>query len=121
MWGYTVLRSSMLKFLLVLFVTLASQTAAAASVEGKIVAGGGIDDLGLVVETADGKRIDAYCLDKCGDWFLEDDKGEGQRLKPALRGKRVRLEYVRERNRDRIAGPGADEQLNFIKSVKFTN
>lgn len=105
--------------LLLVCIAFACQAATASSVEGVVVSGGGIDDMGLVVETTDGKRIDAYCVDRCGDWFESTGQGDEQRLKRGIRGKSVRLEYAREPNRGRIAGLDADEPLNFIRSVRF--
>ncbi|MFC6840842.1 hypothetical protein [Xanthomonas theicola] len=38
-------------------------------------------------------------------------------LKKAVKGKRVALEYATKANGDRIAGPGPDERLLFVKSL----
>jgi len=99
-----------------------SQLAFAESISGKLVTGGGTDDMRLGVRTAEGNTIDAHCFDTCGDWFIE--KGDGSPLfilKKHLLGKKVSMEYAIEPNNDRIAGPGKDEPVLIIKKVRFVH
>ena len=98
-------------------ILLAPALAFAAEVTGTLIAGGGIDDNSLTIRTPQGKQVMAYCVDRCGDWFKEDASTGGYSLKPAMKGKKVSMQYVVEPNRDRIAGPGADERLAFIRTV----
>lgn len=87
---------------------------------GKLLDGGGIDDLSVTVRAADGKEVQAYCDGKCGDWFEDSTDGsDGQSLSKSFKGKMVTLSIVTERNGDRIAGPGEDEALVFIKSAEL--
>ncbi|WP_137940092.1 hypothetical protein [Chitinivorax sp. B] len=72
----------------------------------------------IVVQAPNGKKITAYCTDKCGDWF-EADANDISSLKKALKGKTVILKYQAEPNRDRIAGPSSDETLVFVKQIEF--
>lgn len=91
----------------------------AAEVTGTLLAGGGIDDNSLTIRTPQGKQVMAYCLDRCGDWFREDANTGGTTLKPALKGRKVHMQYAVEPNRDRVAGPGSDEPLAFIHQVRI--
>ena len=88
-------------------------------VKGKLVGGGGIDNYFLRIRLDDGKVIHAYCTTRCGDWFTDPDKNDVVKLKPGLRGKQVSARIVTERNGGRIAGPGEDDSLEFIKSAKI--
>ncbi|MET7142539.1 hypothetical protein M3S04_12945 [Xanthomonas sp. PPL139] len=94
-------------------------TALAASVTGTLVEGGGIDDMSIVVRAADGRQVEAYCTVQCGDWFVVEAESEVSVLKKALKGRQVALEYATEANGDRIAGPGPDERLRFVKRVRL--
>lgn len=91
----------------------------AEALSGTLIAGGGIDDLSLTVQKANGQQIIVYCNNLCGDWFIEDPSTESRHLKKALRHARIELEYKAARNRGRIAGPGDDEVLNFLKKVQL--
>jgi hypothetical protein len=93
--------------------------ALAASLAGTLRDGGGIDDLRVVVQPATGQRVTAYCDGHCGDWFDEDPASGGSRLKKALVGRQVLLDHRREPNRDRIAGPGSDDALDFVKKIEL--
>lgn len=93
--------------------------ALAASLSGTLRGGGGIDDLHIVVQSATGQRVTAYCDGHCGDWFDEDAESEGSRLKKKFVGRQVQLDYRREPNKDRIAGPGQDEALDFVKKIEL--
>jgi hypothetical protein len=86
--------------------------------EGKIVSGGGIDDMQMGVKVSSSQTISAYCNSQCGDWFIEDDDAV-YHLKPRMIGRKVRIVVKREPNDGRIAGPSDDEALLFIKSVKL--
>lgn len=105
--------------LLLAVIGLFPSSVLAATVTGTLVAGGGIDDHSIDIKTAKGQIVTAYCHSVCGPWFTEPDQNEAVYLKKALRGKKVVLEYVTESNRNRIAGPGDDEPLNFIKKIQF--
>jgi len=98
---------------------IAPTLAFSAEVTGTLLAGGGIDDNSLTIRTAQGKQVTAYCIDRCGDWFREDANTGGTTLKPTLKGRKVSMQYAVEPNRDRIAGPGADEPLAFIRTVRI--
>jgi len=104
---------------LLFFIASFSSSAIAATVSGPLVGGGGIDDMRLEVRTKGGQTVTAYCRTKCGPWFYPPDKHEVVLLKKALRGKKVLMEYVTEPNRERIAGPGFDEPVNFIRNLQF--
>ena len=93
--------------------------ALAASLTGTLRDGGGIDDLHVVVQPAAGQRVTAYCDGHCGDWFDEDPASGGSRLKKALVGRQVLLDHRREPNRDRVAGPGSDDALDFVKKIEL--
>lgn len=102
--------------------TAAAPTASSApdgSFEGVLVAGGGIDDNSVTVRRADGKRVQAWCTQACGDWFESVGEYDEQRLKPAYVGKRVAVAVRTERNNGRIAGPGEEELLPFVKAIRF--
>jgi hypothetical protein len=94
--------------------------ALAATLSGTLRGGGGIDDLHVVVQSATGQRITAYCDGHCGDWFDEDAESGGSRLKKALIGRQVTLDHRREPNRNRIAGPGPDETLDFVRRIELS-
>ncbi len=72
----------------------------------------------IVVQTDDGKKITAYC-GNCGPWFVPGE-AESQQLKKNLRGQNVVLSYSTTLNKGRIAGPGDDEELHFVKSMDFS-
>lgn len=91
----------------------------AAPLTGQIVAGGGVDDLALVIKLDTGKTIDAYCNQKCGDWFDVDPETEAATLKKKLKGRRVEFEYQMEKNRGRIAGPADDDVVPLMKKIKL--
>jgi len=110
---------SMNRLLLLPLASLLPGLALAASLSGTLTAGGGIDDLSVTVRSASGQKIDVYCDQQCGDWFDEDKASEGYRLKKKLVGKQVLLDYRKEPNRDRIAGPGANDLLNFVKKIEL--
>lgn len=105
--------------LLLLLAALAPATAPAASITGTLVAGGGVDDMTIVVRAADGKKVEAYCATQCGDWFVAEPESDVFVLKQAFKGKRIALDYATEANGDRIAGPGPDDRLLFVKRVRL--
>ncbi|RFP11930.1 MULTISPECIES: hypothetical protein [unclassified Duganella] len=86
---------------------------------GRLMSGGGIDDVSVSVLSRDNAPIDAYCDGQCGDWFEPARNGEGVTLRPALIGKKVELSVATERNGKRIAGPDENERLLFVKSSKL--
>ena len=113
------------KFILLLTVLAFSTSAFSATYTGKLIGGGGIDDLSLRVKTSKGKQVDGYCqtVSVCDDWdalFFEDDKAI-YHLRPEYLNRKVKLTIVKRANRGRIAGPSDDEVLPFITQFKFLN
>jgi hypothetical protein len=96
---------------------LLPQAVFAATIAGALVEGGGIDDMHVVVKGV-GKEISAFCDQLCGDLFYTG-KHDVAYLKKNLRGKKVTLTYREENNKGRIAGPGEDERLIFVKKLEF--
>ena len=92
--------------------------ACAQTYEGKIVDGGGGDDMQIAVKVSSSLTVSAYCNRQCGDWFTEDEDAVFH-LKPKMVGRKVRVVVKREPNDGRIAGPSDDEEFLFIKSVKM--
>jgi len=86
-------------------------------VKGKLVDGGGGDDMSVTILSEQGRKINAYCNTKCGDWFVAASDGEYMTLNPKLKGKAVTATIATERNAGRVAGPGDDERFKFIKSI----
>lgn len=103
---------------LVLAGALVSGPAGAASVVGTLVGGGGTDDMRVDVRDAKGKIITAYCLDRCGDIFDGPDADDVVKVKPRYRNRKVKLDYVSDMNKDRIAGAG-EERLEFVKKLEL--
>lgn len=97
---------------------LAAAAAGAATVVGVLVGGGGSDDMRVDVRDAKGRVVSAYCLEACGDIFGDPDADEVVRLKPGYRKRKVKLDYFREMNKGRIAGPG-EEKLEFVKKLEI--
>ena len=95
------------------------QAAFATAANGVLVGGGGVDDMQVVVQTIDGRKVSAYCDNNCGDWFEEGDDTEVFTLKKEFKGKKVVLQYAVEPNRDRVVGPTHDEPLPFVKHLQF--
>ena len=85
--------------------------------EGKIVNGGGVDDMQIAVRVSSSLTVSAYCNSQCGDWFAEDEDAVFH-LKPKMIGRKVRIVVKREPNDGRIAGPSDDEEFLFIKRLK---
>lgn len=86
-------------------------------VKGRLVGGGGLDNYSLRIRPDHGPVIEAYCTNHCGDWFTAPDKNDVVKLKSKLFGKQVSVRVATERNNGRLAGPGDDEYLVFIKSA----
>jgi hypothetical protein len=86
-------------------------------VKGKLVDGGGGDDMSVTILSGQGRKINAYCAGQCGDWFVAAGDGEYMTLKPKLKGKAVTATIATERNAGRVAGPDDDERFKFIKSI----
>lgn len=105
--------------LLPLLALLPGLTAASTSFTGTLASGGGVDDMHVIVQSANGRRVMVYCNGHCGDWFDENTKDATFRLKKKLVGQRVLADYETEPNRDRIAGPGNDEILNFARKIEL--
>lgn len=89
------------------------------TISGTLISGGGIDDLSITIFTADGRRIQAYCVGNCGDWFARTDGGDETVLSPRFAGRTVVLTVAPETNRSRIVGPSKDEKLIFVKQVRL--
>ncbi|MBL8258847.1 MAG: hypothetical protein JNM60_03420 [Candidatus Competibacteraceae bacterium] len=85
---------------------------------GKIVSGGGIDDMQLSFKTHQRKTYSAYCNTKCGDWFVGDDDGIFN-LKKEIIGRHIKITIKMERNSGRVAGPSDEEEFYFIKRIEF--
>ncbi|SEJ43867.1 hypothetical protein SAMN05216567_105422 [Variovorax sp. OK605] len=105
--------------LLLPLLALLPGAALAATLSGTLRGGGGTDDMHIVVQSATGERVTAYCDGHCGDWFDEDAASGGSTLKKKLVGRQVLLDHRREPNRDRIAGPGPEEQLDFARKIEL--
>lgn len=86
-----------------------------------LIYGGGVDDYGLGLKDSKGKKIDAYCVGKCGAWFEPATEHDGENLKKKYIGKKVSAELSFEENRGRVVGPSDDEQFYFIKKIKLLN
>ncbi|MDP5239421.1 hypothetical protein Q9Q94_07755 [Uliginosibacterium sp. 31-16] len=86
---------------------------------GVLLGGGGLDDLSLSVQKPDGQKISAYCDGHCGDWFQETGESDVVTLKKSLRNRKVAIRVAKERNKDRIAGPGPGDILLFIKDIQL--
>ena len=89
------------------------------TLEGTLIAGGGIDDLSITIFTEDGRRVRAYCDGKCGDWFDSAEGSDETKLSPQFNGRKVVLSVTLEANKSRIAGPGTNEKLIFVKQVRL--
>lgn len=86
--------------------------------EGKLVDGGGIDDMQIIVRMSPSKSISAYCNRQCGDWFVEDDDAVSH-LRKSMVGRKVRVVVKREASAGRIAGPSDDEEFLFIQRLEL--
>ena len=96
---------------------LLPQAAFSATISGQLVGGGGGDDMSITVKDQHGKKVQAYCVGKCGDWFRQD-KDDISSLRKQFVGKKVDLTYQSEKNHDRMAGYGEDSgKLLFVKKV----
>lgn len=84
-----------------------------------ILNGGGVDDLSLILKDSKNKEIHAFCDQKCGNWFDADEDSGGEHIKKKFIGKKVQAELKLEINGDRVIGPGADAEFNFIKNIKL--
>ena len=104
--------------MLALALNLLSPSAHAQTYTGKIIAGGGIDDMQLSFRTDQRKTHSAYCNTKCGDWFVEDDQGISN-LKKEMIGRRIKITIRMERNDGRVAGPSDEEEFFFIQDIEF--
>lgn len=112
------LQSKKIEFILASLAFAGSAVAAPGElVKGKLVDGGGGDDMSVTILSDQGKKISAYCSTRCGDWFVEASDGEYMTLNPKLKGKAVTATIATERNAGRVAGPGDDERFKFIKSI----
>lgn len=95
------------------------QAVFAAPVTGKLIDGGGTDDMQITVQTTTGQKIHAYCADKCGDWFEEEVGTPVYKMKRSVKGKTVLFSYAVEQNGNRIVGPDGNDRLTFVKRVMF--
>jgi hypothetical protein len=105
------------KHLLAIAVLLPS-AAFGATITGKLVSGGGVDDMSITVQGKDGKKVQAYCDQKCGDWFMTG-ADTIETLRKEFRNRMVVLEYKAEKNNDRVAGWGEDAPPTFVKKITF--
>ena len=87
------------------------------TVKGKLLGGGGGDDMRIIVQSETGPDIVAYCNTQCGDWFVNHPNGWS--LKESFKGKNVTLEHAAEPNGDRVTGPRTDTLFFFVKSVEI--
>ncbi len=102
-----------LKLLLALAVVL-PQAAFSATITGKLVDGGGGDYIRITVQDAQGKKVSAFCVGKCGDWFKQDEH-EVSTLRKDLVGKKITVEYQVEKNKGRLESYGEDgPKLAFV-------
>jgi uncharacterized protein len=86
---------------------------------GVLINGGGIDNMALSLRAANGRTVHAYCNRHCGDdWFMAD-RDEVSSLIRKFINRPVSVTVARQRNKDRIAGPGNDEVLAFITALDF--
>lgn len=86
--------------------------------EGKMVDGGGIDDMQITVRVSPSLAVSAYCNRQCGDWFAEDEDAISH-LRKAMVGRKVRIVVKREPNDGRVAGPSDEEEFLFIKRLEL--
>ena len=95
------------------------QVVLATTISGKLIGGGGSDNRTVIVRSTNGKEVNAYCVTKICDHFLDEDTDEygGTSLKKKFKGTKVILEYRIERNRDRIAGPHRDDRVEIVKQL----
>lgn len=91
---------------------------AALATKGILLGGGGSDDAFVTLLSKDGRRLQAYCLQRCGALFENGGEGETVKLRPALVGKPVGVELSLEANGGRIAGAGLDERLIFVRRLQ---
>jgi len=89
------------------------------TLRGTLESAAGIDDDAITVRTSAGGKVHAYCDGHCNkNWFNADANGAIS-LKPALRGREVVIDVATEHNNGRIAGPGEDEKLLFVKGLRL--
>lgn len=89
------------------------------TLHGRLESAAGIDDVAVTVRTNAGGAVHAYCDGQCkDDWFAADKDG-AMSLKPSMRGRKVVIDVATEHNNGRIAGPGADEKLLFVKRIRL--
>lgn len=86
---------------------------------GVLISGGGTDNMFLNIRTVNGRTVRAYCNQLCGDWFVVD-RNEVSSLTRKFINRPVSVTVARQRNKDRIAGPGNDEVLAFITALAFS-
>lgn len=117
------MRNLLNKFALFCFCLFVCQFSYAEKMFGFIFTGGGVDDMQLGIRTPDARKVYAYCSRTCErEWFYPvKNNGDLHELKKTMLNKKVIIEIVTERNNGRIAGPGEEEMLPFIKSIKFLN
>jgi hypothetical protein len=89
------------------------------TLHGKLESAAGIDDVAITVRTNAGGAVHAYCNGQCRDDWFATDKDGARSLKPSLRGRKVVIDVATEHNNGRIAGPGEDEKLLFVKRIRL--
>lgn len=89
------------------------------TLRGTLESAAGIDDDAITVRTSAGGKVYAYCDGRCNkSWFNTDANGAIS-LKPSMRGRKVVIDVATEHNNGRIAGPGEDEKLLFVKGIRL--
>lgn len=86
---------------------------------GRLVGGGGIDNLALNIKAANGRTVHAYCNRHCADDWFVTDRDEVSSLIRKFLNKPVTVTLMRQRSNGRIAGPGEDEVLTFVTALSF--
>lgn len=82
--------------------------------EGRLVAARGIDDLSIAVKIRSGKTVEAYCKGKVCDVLQVVADDDGMKLPKKFKNRKVKITVQRLRNNGEVAGPSADEMLDFV-------
>jgi len=89
------------------------------TLRGTLESAAGTDDAAITVRTNAGGKVHAYCDGHCNkNWFNTDANGATS-LKPSMRGRKVVIDVATEHNNGRIAGPGVDDKLLFVKGIRL--
>jgi hypothetical protein len=102
------------------FLVLASQGAFAETYTGRLINGGGLEDMSLTIKTDDGKSVEGYCTATCGQLAFKEGKDGVSSLEKRFINKRVRVTIVKRKNTGiAVAGPAEDEVLPFVTQLTF--